>query len=175
VAVALATDRFFLVGFMGTGKTTLGRAVADRMGLPFVDLDERIEAASGMTVAEIFAAEGEAGFRRRESDALRRWVSTGEPAVVATGGGAFAIEENRVLMKSSGVVVWLDVPVGELLERIEGADRPLWSSPEEVRTLHGRREGSYREAHRRLALGGVGPEEAAERLHLLLLELRKGS
>jgi shikimate kinase len=170
-----ATERFFLVGFMGTGKTTLGRQVAERMGLPFVDLDERIERATGMSVPEIFAREGEDGFRRRESEALLELVEKPEQSVVATGGGAFIAEANRLLMKSAGVVVWLDVPIGEILARIEGGERPLWKTPEEVRALHERRRGSYQQAHHRLALDGAAPSEAAERLHRLLLGCRRVS
>ena len=169
------TERFFLVGFMGTGKTTLGREVAERMGLPFVDLDERIERTSGMSVSEIFTREGEDGFRRRESQALGELIERPEPVVVATGGGAFTGEANRRLMKSAGVVVWLDVPIGEILARIEGLERPLWKTPEEVRALHERRQGSYQQAHHRLALDGAGPSEAVERLHRLLLGCRRVS
>ncbi len=175
VTVALTTDRFFLVGFMGTGKSTLGRQVAEQMGLPFFDLDERIEKAAGMKVAEIFAREGEEGFRRRESDALREIVETAGPFVLATGGGAFTLDVNRRLMKSSGVVVWLDVPIGEILGRIDGGERPLWKTPQEVRELHECRQSSYREAHFRLPLDGAGPAEAAVRLHLLLAGTRKVS
>ena len=181
LSVATATERFFLVGFMGTGKTTVGRQVAERMGLSFVDLDERIEQTSGMGVSEIFAREGEDGFRRRESEALEELIERPEPVVVATGGGAFTVEANRLLMKSAGVVVWLDVPIGEILariariERIESFERPLWKTPEEVRALHERRRGSYRKAHHRLALDGTGPSEAAARLHRLLLGCRRVS
>ncbi len=178
LTVATATERFFLVGFMGTGKTTVGRQVAERMGLSFVDLDERIEQTSGMGVSEIFAREGEDGFRRRESQTLEELIEKPEPVVVATGGGAFTVEANRLLMKSAGVVVWLDVPIGEILariERIESFERPLWKTPEEVRALHERRQGSYRKAHHRLALDGAGPSEAAARLHRLLLGCRRVS
>jgi shikimate kinase len=172
VTAATATDRFFLVGFMGTGKTTLGRQVAERMGISFVDLDERIERSSGMSVADIFAREGEPGFRRRESRALAALVDEPEPVVIATGGGAFTVEANRALMKSAGVVVWLDVPIGELLGRIDRGERPLWKTPEEVRALHERRRESYQQAHHRLPLDGAGPDEAVERLHRLLLGCR---
>ena len=175
VTAALATERFFLVGFMGTGKTTLGRQVAERMGLLFVDLDERIERSSGMSVPEVFALEGEEGFRRRESQALVELIERPEQVVVATGGGAFSVESNRRLMKSAGVVVWLDVPIDEILARIERGSRPLWKTPEEVRTLHERRRGAYQEAHHRLALDGAGPSEAVDRLHRLLLGCRRVS
>ena len=170
-----ATERFFLVGFMGTGKTTLGRQVAERMGLPFVDLDERIERSSGVSVPEIFAREGEDGFRRRESQALGELIEKPEHFVVATGGGAFTVEANRRLMKSAGVVVWLDVPISEILTRIEDGERPLWKTPEEIRALHEQRRESYQQAHHRLALDGAKPGEAVERLHRLLLGCRRVS
>jgi shikimate kinase len=175
VTAANATERIFLVGFMGTGKTTLGRQVAERMRLPFVDLDERIERSSGMTISDIFSLEGEEGFRRRESRALVELVERPDPAVIATGGGAFAVEGNRRLMKSAGIVVWLDVPIGEILSRIEGKSRPLWKTPEQARTLHERRRSDYEEAHHRLALDGASPDEAVERLHRLLLDCRRAS
>jgi shikimate kinase len=78
-------------------------------------------------------------------------------------------------MKSAGVVVWLDVPIDEILSRIEGGSRPLWKTPEEVRTLHERRMDSYRQAHHRLVLGGQSPTEAVDLLHRLLLGCRRAS
>jgi shikimate kinase len=175
VTAATATERIFLVGFMGTGKTTLGRQVAERMRLPFVDLDERIERSSGMTISDIFSLEGEEGFRRRESRALVELVERPDPAVIATGGGSFTVEGNRRLMKSAGIVVWLDVPIGEILSRIEVGSRPLWRTLEDARTLHERRRSHYEEAHHRLALDGASPSEAVERLYRLLLDCRRAS
>src|SRR4051812_17978196 len=98
----------FLIGFMASGKTTVGRLLAERLGWAFVDLDEVIEVAAGKTVAEIFAAEGEAGFRRRETEALREVVQR-RKTVVATGSGAPCREENISAMLAGGRVYWLDV------------------------------------------------------------------
>jgi shikimate kinase len=95
--------------------------------------------------------------------------------VVATGGGAFALEENRRLMKSAGVVVWLDVPLDEILGRIEGEERPLWKTLEEIRALHERRQRAYAQAHHRLPLGGAERTEALEKLHRLLVGCGKVS
>ena len=169
------TERFFLVGFMAAGKTTLGRVVAERLGLPFEDLDSWIEKSSGRTVSEIFAIEGESGFRARESEALVDVVRKCDRAVIATGGGAYTIEANRLLMRESGTVVWLDVPVEEIATRIQPGTRPLWTEPDEARLLHERRRTAYRLADHHLDLAKTEPEEAAERLYRLLLECRNHS
>jgi len=115
----------FLVGFMGAGKSTVGKLVASDLGLPFVDLDERIEAAEGRPVAEIFAGEGEPYFRAVESRVLRDLAE--EPdSVVACGGGVILDDANRAMLKRLGTVVYLEVTAGEALARVGGADtRPL--------------------------------------------------
>jgi shikimate kinase len=173
VVSSVTTRRFFLIGFMGAGKTTLGRTVADRMGLPFVDLDLRIEERSGTSVADIFEGEGETGFRQRESDALAEIVTQRDEGVIATGGGAFTVEANRLLMKQSGTVVWLDVPTEETLSRIGTGSRPLWTTPDEVRLLHERRRSLYQLAHHHLDLSNADPSEGAERLYRLLRSCRR--
>jgi len=118
-------NHVFLTGFMGAGKTTVGRLVAARLKRRFIDLDTLIEEREGLPVSEIFREQGEAGFRRAEHDALRSLEH--EPAaVVATGGGVILREENRALLRRLGTVVYLSVTPEEAIARVgDAADRPL--------------------------------------------------
>ncbi len=115
-----------LIGPMGSGKTTVGRALADREHMNHLDLDEMIVAARGLTIGEIFEAEGEPGFRTLEHEALSSALARG-PAVVSTGGGVVTVESNRDLLGGSGaLIVWLDASVEVLTRRVDGdATRPL--------------------------------------------------
>jgi shikimate kinase len=114
-----------LVGLMGVGKSTVGRRLAQRLRLPFVDADHEIEAAAGMTVAEIFDRFGEAYFRDGERRVIARLMD-GTPKVIATGGGAFMNEETRALILDSATAVWLDANPAILAERVKRRDtRPL--------------------------------------------------
>ncbi|MHB1303758.1 MAG: 3-dehydroquinate synthase [Acidiphilium sp.] len=122
--LALRTS-IVLVGLMGAGKSAIGRRLAARLGLPFHDSDVEIEAASGMTVAEIFARHGEAHFRAGERRVIGRLLS-GPPVVLATGGGAFMDHETRVLIRDKALSVWLRAPIPLLLARVAGrTHRPL--------------------------------------------------
>ena len=107
----------WLIGMMGSGKSTVGQALATRNGRPFLDTDLLVEAAAGLAVAEVFEEEGEAAFRAHESEAIREAVKVAE-AVVATGGGAVLREDNVSLMKSSGPLVWLKADPVILAARI---------------------------------------------------------
>jgi shikimate kinase/3-dehydroquinate synthase len=114
-----------LVGLMGAGKTAIGRRIAARLGLPFVDADHEIEAAAGMPVAEIFSRYGEQAFRDCERRVIARLLAGG-PLVLATGGGAFMDDETRTLVRARGLSVWLRVPLPVLVRRVSGrTDRPL--------------------------------------------------
>ena len=99
-----------LIGMMGCGKSTVGRLLAERMRLPLIDLDEEIARAAGKTIPEIFAQEGEAGFRARETAALERALAR-EDGVIATGGGIVTRAENIRMMREKGFVVWLCRPL----------------------------------------------------------------
>jgi len=114
-----------LVGLMGAGKTTVGRRLADALGMPFTDADHEIEDAAGLTVSEIFEKYGEEHFRDGERKVIARLIE-GEPCVLATGGGAFMNDQTRALIKAKAVSVWLKAELELLLERVLRRDtRPL--------------------------------------------------
>ena len=114
-----------LVGLMGVGKTTVGKRLATRLHLPFVDADHEIEAAAGMNIAEIFDRFGEAYFRDGERRVIARLID-GSPKVIATGGGAFMQEETRELILARATAVWLDADIAVLADRVARRDdRPL--------------------------------------------------
>ena len=125
LCIAAARRPIVLVGLMGVGKTTIGRRLAQRLGLPFVDADAEIETASGLTVAEIFARFGEAHFRDGERRVIARLID-GEPKVIATGGGAFIQDDTRAQILARTIAVWLDADIATLVERVRRRDtRPL--------------------------------------------------
>lgn len=156
----------FLIGFPGSGKTTVGKLLAARLGRVFEDLDDLIVRAAGIPIAEIFAREGEAGFRRLETEVLRA-AAAGQGTVVATGGGAACREENLALMLASGRVVALEVSAAEAVRRtgrrsgrplLDGSADPLAAATE----LLARRQAFYARAHQRVDTAGRTPEEAAQ-------------
>jgi shikimate kinase len=139
----------FLVGMMGAGKTTVGKALARRMQLEFADTDKVLVERTGVPVATIFEIEGEEGFRRRESAVLAELV-TRDDCVIATGGGAVLSEDNRTLMRSHGTVVYLHARLESLWERTRHDNsRPLLATPDPRGTLASlleKRDPLYREA-----------------------------
>ena len=136
IVAALGARSIVLVGMMGAGKSTIGRRLASRLHIPFLDADHEIEAAhAGMTVAEIFAAHGEPYFRDGEARVIARLLDGG-PGVLATGGGAFMREETRSRIRDKGVSVWLDVEGDVILRRIKRrADRPLLQTADPAATI----------------------------------------
>jgi shikimate kinase len=136
IVAALGTRSLVLVGMMGSGKTSVGRRLAARLGLPFVDADSEIEtAAGGKTISEIFADHGEPSFRSAEARVIARLLDQG-PQVLATGGGAFMNAETRERISMQGISVWLRADPDVLLRRIRRrSDRPLLQTDDPEATL----------------------------------------
>jgi shikimate kinase len=152
----------YLVGMPGAGKSVVGRELAGRLGVPFVDLDKEIERKAGKHVSEIFAETGEAGFRGMEAAALTD-ASTHDPGVVACGGGVVLEPANRITLRNTGMAVFLDVPLAQLQSRVRpAADRPLIRSQGDMERLLAEREPLYREFAAHVVDGSGTPAEVAE-------------
>lgn len=150
----------YLVGFMGTGKSSVGALLAEQMKWPFIDLDTVIEAGQGATIREIFEQAGEAFFRQLEHAALKE-VSRKEPLVIALGGGTFVQKTNFDLIRETrGVTIWLDCPLDELWQRCSAmGNRPLFRDRESFAKLYEQRLPFYRQADFRVFTGCRAPEE----------------
>lgn len=163
------TPGIYLVGFMGSGKSTVGRLVAKQLGWTFCDLDDDIEMDQKCGIPEIFEAKGEEEFRRIETDALKkrvRAVERGRPMVVALGGGAFVQEENFQLLANNGVTFWLDLPFGIIKRRVQAAThRPLARDPRKFEELYHARRPFYARADYRI-IETDSPSAAAAILRL---------
>jgi len=156
-----AASRIYIVGFMGSGKTSVGLCLSRELGYDFVDLDERIQSASGRSIPEIFSRDGEAVFRRLESEQLRLTLER-DRIVVATGGGTLTRMENRNLMRSAGITVWLEAPLETMLERCAGsAHRPLLAGKEKMADLLKERLEGYRSCDLRVDASAGSPERIA--------------
>jgi shikimate kinase len=155
------TPGLYVVGFMASGKSTIGRHLAGELGWSFFDLDEEIERAENTTIASIFDTRGEEEFRRVESAILSqhvRWIERGRPAVVALGGGAFAEEANRDLVLGNGLVIWLDCPLEVVRHRVaQASHRPLARDPEKFETLYHARRECYTRADVRIPIESDDP------------------
>lgn len=124
-----------LVGIMGAGKSTVGKILADRLGMRFIDADQEIERAAGCTITDFFEKYGEVEFRKGEERVISR-ILAGEPCVLATGGGAFMSEATRLLIKKMATSVWLRVSFEVLAKRLEKrSDRPLLQTTDPQQTL----------------------------------------
>ena len=154
-----------LVGLMGVGKSTVGRRLARRLGLPFVDSDSAIEDASGYSAAEVFERFGEADFRDGERRLVARLVE-GDVRVIATGGGAYADPSTRELLNERAITIWLDAPVEVLAERTSRRNtRPLLRTPDPKATLEQlseERRPSYAEAHIHVKSGNGAHSDVVE-------------
>ena len=152
----------YLVGMPGSGKSTVGPVLAERLGVPFVELDAEIERAAGRTVAEIFERDGEARFRELEAAALTD-AAARDPSVVSCGGGVVLEPANRVTLRATGVVVFLSVPLDVLAQRVAPAeDRPLIRHEGDLQRLLAERERLYREFAAHVVDGSAPPEDVAE-------------
>lgn len=173
-ALSFSPDRpIVLVGLMGAGKSTVGRRLARRLGLGFVDADAEIEQAADRTIPEIFERFGEAAFRDGERRVIARLIA-GPPRVIATGGGAFMNDETRALILSRAVAVWLDADVATLAERVRRrGGRPLLEGRDPLETLSAlaaRRNPVYAEAHIRVTSEPAPHERSVERIVTALAE-----
>jgi shikimate kinase len=158
----------FLVGFMGAGKTTVGKALARHLDYEFFDLDSIIENREGKSVRQIFSDHGETEFRAREREAIDSLRSL-KKSVIALGGGAFISEQNRKTLAEIGVSVWLDCPLEICLKRVKGDSlRPLLGDDSEMRALLEKRRPAYALAHCVASVGHLSPEEAAAAIARLL-------
>lgn len=167
------TPGIFLVGFMGSGKSTVGHALAEELGWHFHDLDAEIERAEGAAIGQLFEQRGEAEFRRIESAALVRCVKsvqTGRPQVISLGGGALLDDDNFQLAFNNGVTIWLDCPF-ETIERRVSAEshRPLARDPQMLRDLFEKRRTAYEKAEYRVDASGDDPSAAVTQILALSL------
>jgi shikimate kinase len=157
------TPGLYLVGFMASGKTTIGRRLADELGWDFADLDEDIVAAQGAAIVELFDSFGEEEFRKTEHAAMRKRVGQierGKPMVVALGGGAFVSEVIQEFLIENGITIWLDCPFERVSTRIQGSShRPLARDPEKFERLYYNRREAYGKAEYRIEIQSDDPAD----------------
>ena len=174
LASAVEPRAIFLAGFMGSGKTTVGRALAAKLGWSFVDLDDEIERAAAKEIPRIFAEEGEDSFREWEHRALAeqaRRALAGTPVVLALGGGTYAYARNRLVTHRVGPTVWLDAPAHVLWQRVRQAShRPLARDRAAFVRLHASRAGSYAKSDYRVDAARTAPRVLRSVLGLRLLK-----
>jgi len=165
ILAALGTRLVVLVGMMGAGKSTIGRRLAARLGLSFLDADSEIEAAAGMSIPDIFEAHGEPHFRDGEARVIARLLESG-PAVLATGGGSFMREETRRRVGDKAVSIWLKADADVIMRRVKRrADRPLLQTADPAATvgrLLDEREPVYQYADLTVASRDVPHEKIVE-------------
>lgn len=149
IKAVLAGRSVVLVGMMGAGKSTIGRRLSARLGLPFLDADSEIEAAAGMSIPDIFESRGEPDFRDGEARVIARLLDSG-PAILATGGGAFMREETRNRIRDKAVSIWLKADADIIMRRVKRrSDRPLLQTADPggtVERLISEREPVYKQA-----------------------------
>jgi shikimate kinase len=156
------TPGVYLVGFLASGKSTVGRHLAHRLGWSFYDTDREIEAAERLTIMEFVSTRGEPEFRRIETEIIRqhvRWIERGRPAVLALGCGAFVEPASRQLVQDNGMAVWLDCPLEVVMRRVGwGADGPLAQGPQKLAALFDARREAYSRADIHIPIESDDPE-----------------
>ncbi len=163
MAERAAPRRIVLVGFMGSGKTTVGRLLARELHWGFLDMDRRVEELCGLSIPEIFASRGEASFRQHEREVALEARGL-EDHVVAAGGGAFAEAATRAVLADGALSVWLWAPLEIILSRVRlDGSRPLAPSHERIKSLFAERQPSYRLADCHVD-ATAGPEEVVRRV-----------
>jgi shikimate kinase len=155
------TPGIYLVGFMASGKTTIGQLLAHELGWSFADLDQDIEAEQKLSISGIFDSRGEEEFRKLEKEAIARRVrevERGKPTVLALGGGAFLDEKNQTLLHDRGITIWLDCSFPRVCGRVEGTShRPLARDPEKFEQLYQQRRAAYQKAEYRIEIDSDDP------------------
>jgi XRE family aerobic/anaerobic benzoate catabolism transcriptional regulator len=169
LAATTSTQRVALIGLRGAGKSTLGRIAAERIGWPFIELDQEIERAAGVSVTEVFALYGQEGYRRLEQSELRRLIGQPGPMLIATGGGIVAEPLTFDLVLSSCFVIWLKASPEDHMQRVrdQGDLRPMRddrTAMQELRAILLSREPLYARARAIVDTNGLDAEAAAERL-----------
>lgn len=160
----MTSDKIYLVGFMASGKSTVARHLAQRLHWRSEDIDDLIETRERHTIADIFSKRGEPYFRAVERDTLKLLVPI-RNMVVATGGGTFVDADNRAAMLLDGIVVWIDLPLPELINRIPlDGRRPLAADRPALERLYAARVDTYRLAHLRVNASRVSPGVVADRI-----------
>lgn len=160
----MITDKIYLVGFMASGKSTVARHLAQKLGWRHEDVDDLIEAQERQRIADIFAKRGEPHFRSVERDILKLLLPI-RHMVVATGGGTFAEIENRNAILMDGTAVWIDVPLPELIPRIPlDGRRPLAADRAALERLFQARVDTYRLAHIRVTASRMSPSAVADKI-----------
>jgi shikimate kinase len=162
------TPGLYLVGFMASGKTTIGRSLADHLGWPLFDVDAEIEKRRGMPISRIFDEHGEPAFRDLETEVIRqrvRMVQAGMPSVVVLGGGAFVQPRNFEILENNGVTVWLDCPLEIVRQRLgDDCMRPLARDARRLEQLYEDRRPLYSRADFRIEIGDDNVEAIVQRV-----------
>lgn len=162
------TPGIYIVGFMASGKSTIGRMYAEEIGWRFADLDEDIESTYRCSISELFVRFGEEEFRRLETEAILRRIQAvrrGSPMVLALGGGSFTREENIELLNENGITVWIDTAFEIMKDRVaQASHRPLARDPEQFAQLYLQRQPFYMRAEYRLPVPDGNSRAAAKHL-----------